>query len=184
MSTKQYIQQFLKKQNKVGSIVPSSRFLAKKMLQNIPFDKVNVAVELGPGTGAFTPFLLNSMKSDATLILIELNEVFYRELVHKIKDPRAIILHGSATDLPELLQSLNLEKLDCILSSLPLAILSHELSDRILQASKSVLNEGGYFVQFQYSLQSRKKIFRQFGNLKIGFTPLNFPPAFVYTCTK
>jgi phospholipid N-methyltransferase len=154
------------------------------MLQNIPFDKVNVMVELGPGTGAFTPFLLDRMKPDAVLILIELNDTFYRELVHKIKDPRAIIVHGSATDLPELLQSLNLEKVDCILSSLPLAIFSHELSNRILQASKAVLHQGGHFVQFQYSLQSRKKIFRQFGNLKLSFTPLNFPPAFVYTCTK
>ena len=184
MSTKQYIQQFLKKQNKVGSIVPSSRFLAKKMLQNIPFDKVNVLVELGPGTGAFTPFLLDRMKSDAALILIELNEAFYRELVHKIKDPRAIIVHGSATDLPEILKKLNLEKVDCIISSLPLAIFSHELSKSILQASKAVLHQGGHFIQFQYSLQSRKKIFRQFGNLKLSFTPLNFPPAFVYTCTK
>lgn len=184
MAKSKFISQFFTRGNKVGSLAPSSRFLAKKMLQHIPFEQVKVLVELGPGTGAFTPFLLERMKSDASLILIELNEVFYDELLNKIKDPRAIIVHGSATDLPEILKKLNLEKVDCVLSSLPLAIFTPQLAESILRASKDALNDGGHYIQFQYSLQSRKKIHRQFGNLKLAFTPLNFPPAFVYTCTK
>jgi phospholipid N-methyltransferase len=165
-------------------MVPSSRFLAKKMLQHIPFETAKTLVELGPGIGAFTPFLLESMRPGASLILIELNEVFYHELLGKIKDQRAIIIHGSATDLPEILKNLYIDKVDCVISSLPLAILTPQLSERILTASKTVLNEGGQYIQFQYSLQSRRKIKRLFGNLKLGFTPWNFPPAFVYTCTK
>lgn len=184
MAKSKFIAQFFTRGNKVGSMAPSSRFLAKKMLQHIPFNKVKVLVELGPGTGAFTPFLLDRMNANATLILIELNEVFYHELVNKIKDSRVIIVHGSATDLPEILKKLNLEKVDCVLSSLPLAIFTPQLAERVLHASKDALNHGGLYIQFQYSLQSKKKIFRQFGNLKLAFTPLNFPPAFVYTCTK
>lgn len=184
MAKSKFISQFFTRGNKVGSLAPSSRFLAKKMLQHIPFDKAKVLVELGPGTGAFTPCLLDKMKSDAVLILIELNEVFYHELLNTIKDPRAMIVHGSATDLPEILKKLNLEKVDCVLSSLPLAIFTPQLAESILQASKDALNDGGLYIQFQYSLQSRKKVHRQFGNLQLAFTPLNFPPAFVYTCTK
>jgi len=119
MAKSKFITQFFTRGNKVGSMAPSSRFLAKKMLQHIPFDKVKVLVELGPGTGAFTPFLLDRMNGNATLILIELNDEFYQELVNKIKDPRAIIVHGSATDLPEIHKKLNHEKVDCWLSSLP-----------------------------------------------------------------
>lgn len=165
-------------------MAPSSRFLALKMLHHIPFDQVDCLVELGPGTGAFTPFLLEKMKPDSTLILLELNEAFHAELIARFKDPRAIILHGSATDLPHILKQYNIPNVDCVLSSLPLAIFPKPLAESILNVSRNCLRKGGHYIQFQYSLQSRKKIQGLFGNLKLGFTPWNFPPAFVYTCTK
>jgi len=179
-----FISEFLKKENKVGSLAPSSRYLAQKMLRHIPFDTAEVIVELGPGTGAFTPYLLQKMKAGSTLILLELNEVFYKELLDKFNDPRLIILHGSATDLPNYLDQLKIAQVDCILSSLPLAILPPDISNTILDCSKKALKTGGYFIQFQYSWQSRKKIARLYGNLSLGFTPWNFPPAWVYTCRK
>ena len=54
----------------VGSVLPSSRFLSKKMLQPIQFATANVIVELGPGTGVFTKALLKAMPQDSQLLVI------------------------------------------------------------------------------------------------------------------
>ena len=58
------------------------------------------------------------------------------------------------------------------------------VADRILEVSKQSLATSGKFIQFQYSLQSKKVISSKFEGVRIAFTPLNFPPAFVYTCYK
>lgn len=184
MSKSRFLTQFIQRGKTVGSVTPSSRFLARKIIEHIPFERMDVLVELGPGTGAFTPFLLHKMKPDARLFLVELNEVFYQELVEKIQDPRVCIIHGSATDLCQMIHDQGLSEVDGIVSSLPLSILSSSLRKEILEASQKALKNKGIFVQFQYSLQSRKKILNLYGNMKLGFTLWNFPPAFVYTCTK
>ena len=83
MSAKSFIAQFLKKGNKVGAVAPSSRFLAAKMLKQIPFDRCETIVEFGPGTGAFTGYIQEKMQPNARLIIIELNEIFCRDLIQK-----------------------------------------------------------------------------------------------------
>jgi phospholipid N-methyltransferase len=65
-----------------------------------------------------------------------------------------------------------------------LANFPETLTQTILKASKDALLPNGKYIQFQYSLQAKKEIETIFGEAQISFTPLNFPPAFVYTCTK
>ncbi len=45
-------------------------------------------------------------------------------------------------------------------------------------------DDDGYFKQFQYSLHTKKHIKRRFPVTKISYTPLNLPPAFIYSCQK
>jgi phospholipid N-methyltransferase len=66
-------------------MIPSSRFLATKMLRNIPFDKAKVIVELGPGTGIFTEKIMQRLNPDTHLVVIELNDVFYQNLAAKTR---------------------------------------------------------------------------------------------------
>ena len=63
----------------------------------------NVVVELGPGTGGTTKALLQAMRPDAKLLAIEINPGFCDLLRDTIDDPRLIVHHGSAADIPEAL---------------------------------------------------------------------------------
>lgn len=184
MSKKTFISQFFKRGNKVGALAPSSRFLAAKMLKNINFDTCKTIVEFGPGTGAFTGVIQQRMPVDCKLLIIELNETFYEELTAKFTNEQTEVINGSATELMEILKARNIQHADCIISSLPLAIFDESLRAQILGTAHASLSAGGYFVQFQYSLQSKKAIKQFFNELSLDFTPLNFPPAFVYHCKK
>jgi phosphatidylethanolamine/phosphatidyl-N-methylethanolamine N-methyltransferase len=181
---KSFIRHFMKERKMVGALAPSSRFLAKKMLKRIDFSKVQVIVELGPGTGVFTERILEKMGPDATLLVFELNDSFHDQLKLRFRDERMVLIHDSAEYIEKYLEIHRLPKADVVISSLPLANFPKELRSNILSASHRSLRNTGQYIQFQYSLQSRKFIKQTFDQMKIDFTPLNLPPAFVYTCKK
>src|SRR5581483_3671229 len=74
----QFLRGFLKNQEMVGSIIPSSRVLIEKMLA--PFDWANTRlfVEYGPGVGTFTRPVLDQLGPDARLVTIDTNADFTR----------------------------------------------------------------------------------------------------------
>ena len=181
---KSFIKQFWKEKKMVGAMAPSSRFLAQKMLVHIDFNQAKVIVELGPGTGVFTDKILEKMRPDAVLLVFELNEKFCNQLQKRISDKRAHIIFDSAEKIEYYLAEHNLDKADVIVSSLPLANFPQDIRDSVLKASNNSLKPIGKYIQFQYSLQSKNHIKKVFDGVTIDFTPLNFPPAFVYTCNK
>lgn len=167
-----------------GTITPSSRFLAKKMLSDIDFEKANVLVELGPGNGAITRKILDKMHKDAVLICFEINDIFYQQL-KKIENSQLVVLNASAENVQEELEKLGHSKSCHIISSLPLSIIPDGISDRILLNSFSTLETNGTFIQYQYSLtyfKKLKKVFKE--SISLGFEVLNIPPAFIYKCKK
>lgn len=167
-----------------GTIVPSSRYLADKMLKEINFSEAKVIVELGPGNGAITHNILKRIHPSAVVICFEINDAFYKEL-KKIDNPQLIVLKSSAEKIKEEIEKLGYEKADHIISSLPLTIIPKEISSNILLESYRFLKPQGMFIQFQYSLTYYKKLKEVFGNnITLSFEPLNFPPAFVYKCVK
>ena len=168
----------------VGSVIPSSRFLSKKMLQPIHFEQAKVIVELGPGTGVFTKELLTKMSADCHLVVIELNDAFFKDLQQKFKHPNLHLVHGSAGDLTSILKGFNLAKADYILSSLPLSNFSAALRNSILEAINDNLVQEGKLIQFQYTRGLKKLYGTHFKQVHIAYTLLNFPPAFIYTCTN
>lgn len=168
----------------VGSMTPSSRFLAAKMLNHISIEEAKVVVELGPGTGVFTEKILEKLGVNTQLIVVELNDDFYNTLQNKLSHPNLHLKHGSADQIGIYLKELGFEKADLIISSLPLANFPSELRKNVIETAKNCLDDKGKFVQFQYSLQSLKTLKRNFHSVKVEFTAFNFPPAFVYTCSK
>lgn len=95
------------------------------------------------------------------------------------------VLFGSqAEDLPALMRLYNLPKADCIISGLPFAVIEKKDRLKILAGIDRSLSSHGKFVAFQYSLQMYCTFHRIFRKVKLGFTPLNLPPAFTYTCCK
>ncbi len=181
MSKRQFIKEFLKKGEKVGSVTPSSKFLVKKMLAPINFDEVLFIVELGPGTGKITEAILERMRPDARLMVFELNQEFCAKL-EDLKDERLIVVNDSAESMRAHLQEVNVEKVDCIISSLPFTILPDEVVEKIMAEVTTCLKNDAPFVQYQYSLNQYKNYKKLFTEVKLDFTPLNVPPAFVYKC--
>lgn len=179
-----FIKQFLKDRKTVGALRPSSRFLASKMLENVDFKSSKIIVELGPGTGVFTEKIIERMADDAKLLVFELNQNFIRTLRKKIKDKRVVFIYDSAEKIEEYLHKYNFEKADVIISSLPLFNFPQELREVIIQNSHKMLKKSGKYIQFQYSTQAKKLLEATFDKVSLAFTPLNFPPAFIYTCDK
>jgi phospholipid N-methyltransferase len=181
---RRFLSTFFTERKQVGAVAPSSRFLVNSMCDKIDFSKARVIVELGPGTGVFTKELLNRINKDTKIICLELNETFYELLKSKFDDDRLILLYRSADELEEILKENGIDKVDAVLSSLPLTVIPSEIKESILQQSYDVLKENGVYVQYQYSLSAKKLIESKFGKLKMGFVAVNMPPAFVYLGTK
>ena len=178
-----FLNEFFKKENKVGSVAPSSKFLVKKMIDPIDFEKAKVIVEFGPGTGVITQEILKKMNADCKLYAFEINKEFVESL-SLIKDKRFKLIEDSAEKIEEYLSKDGIANADYVVSSLPLAIIPRQIEYNILNAASRSLHKGGSFIQFQYSLASKKKLKEIFHSIKTNFTPINIPPAFVFTCVK
>jgi len=177
-----FFNEFLKERKTVGAVSPSSKFLMKKMLAPINFEKANVIVELGPGNGIFTKGLLKKMKPDAKLISFELSQNFYEHINLKIRDKRLVLINDSADKLEKYLSIEGVSKVDYVVSSLPLAVISDEVKTDVLNACVKFLGKEGKYIQFQYSLNAKKLLQSKFNNVNYKFVAVNIPPAFVYEC--
>ena len=57
-----FLQDFLKRPREVGSIIPSSRFLERRIVRCAELRNASTVVELGPGTGGTTRAVLRAMR--------------------------------------------------------------------------------------------------------------------------
>ncbi len=182
MSKSNFINEFVKKENQIGAIAPSSKYLAKKMLASIDFSNDLHIIELGPGTGIFTLKILQKMSLNSRLLSLELNPFFASKIRKSIQDERFKISCNSAENINSIMNQIHFPKADYIISSLPLAVLPIKLKLNILNQCKLALSPKGVFIQFQYSLNAKDLLEKKFSSVNVSFTPLNLPPAFVYHC--
>ncbi len=166
-----------------GTIVRSSPYLITRLLRAIDFESARTIVQLGVGTGCITRELLRRLRPDARLLSIELNPAFIED-GERIRDRRLVLREDCASRLPAILDEEGLGTVDYVVSSLPLGIMDDALVGRILAVSHASLTPGGLFLQYQYSLSQRAALERAFGDVRVGFTLANIPPAFVYECSQ
>lgn len=179
-----FFQEAIKNVKTLGTVTPSSRFLSRKMIKKIDFTNAKILVELGPGNGAITKYILENLAPKAVLICFEINENFYNQL-KALQHPQLIVVNASAEKIEEELKKLNIGSVNYIVSSLPFTIIPDAISDEILKKSYQVLENKGTFIQYQYSLTYFKKLKKVFKDaISLEFEPLNIPPAFIYRCKK
>ncbi len=184
MNKKEFLTEFLKpEKNNIGAVAPSSKYLVKKMVDPIDFTKVKCIVEFGAGTGNITKELLNRMPQDSILIAFEINKEFCEKL-KEINDPRIKIISDTAENLESYMVKHNILKVDYIVSSLPFTIIPNAIVKNILKIAQKVLTPKGAFIQYQYSLNAYSKLKNTFKKVDLNFTPINLPPAFIFTCTN
>ncbi len=178
-----FLAEYLKSLRTVGAATPSSRFLSEKIVRSIDFREKHTIVELGGGNGCISKIILERMRPDARLLVFEVNSYFAR-LLEIIRDQRLTVITDSAERLGEHLRRSGIEKVDCIISGLPLTSLPKPISEKIFSEIFSALTPGGAYVQFQYSLSSYRQFKKTFKRVTLDFTLLNFPPAFIYICER
>lgn len=175
---------FLKRPKEVGSVIPSSRFLEKRIVQSAQLSEASVAVELGPGTGGTTRALLDSMRPDAQLLAIEINPHFAKLLREHIRDPRLIVHEGSAANIPEALAAHGLPAPDVILSGIPFSTMPRALGLEILASVRDTLAPTGRFVAYQFRDRVETLGREVFGRGSSQLELRNVPPMRVYRWDK
>lgn len=186
----------------VASVVPSSPFLSRAMVEDIDWTLVRSAAELGPGAGPMTKAILRRLRPDAALYAVELDPHLHRQLDASFSDPRLHAILGNARDLGALLrQRRGPARVDAIVSSLGLSLMPLDVRTSIVRAAVESLEDGGVFTQFSY-FHTRRLLPRRarslrftrfdalpfleqfFGRVDVRLVMANFPPAFVYVCRE
>jgi len=186
-----FLQQFFLNPGTTGAIAPSSRGLAREMVDWLEFDRANAVVEYGPGTGAFTEAVLANLHRQCSFFLIEVNPLFVQLL--QVSYPGTVIYKDSVKDVRQLCDREGITHVNCIVSGLPWASFPDAMQTQYLDAMMTVLRPGGQFVTFAYLhgllLPNGQRFRRKLGNYFSQVTRsrtvwMNLPPAFVYRCRR
>ena len=100
-----FVQGFMEHPVMVGSIIPSSRFTIRRMLAPVKWTECKLFVEYGPGVGTFCRPVLERLKRDGRLIVIDTNPLFIDYLRATISDSRFIPVLGSAADVESIVRA-------------------------------------------------------------------------------
>lgn len=177
-----FARNFFRHPRMLGSIVPSSRFLIKQLLEPINWGRARVIVEYGPGVGTITAEVLRQLRSDATLIAIEMNPDFVRYLSSSLSDRRLRVVAGSAEQVDEILRRFGFTRADYIISGIPFSTIPAPVREQILRKTCDVLEPGGAFLVYQFSTRVLQDLKRVFGYVGRRFQPLNVLPAHLFIC--
>jgi len=172
-----FFEGFVKHPVMVGSIIPSSRFTIAKMLAPVDWDNCRLFVEYGPGVGTFCQPVLDRLRRDGALIVIDTNPLFIDYLRKTIADSRFTAVLGSAEDVREIVQAHGHDHADYVLSGLPFSTLPEGVGPAIARATHEVLRPGGAFLVYQFSARARDFMARHFRRIDQGFEALNIPPC-------
>ena len=179
-----FARNFVANPRRVGSVVPSSRRLIERLLGFTDWQKINVAVEYGPGTGCVTRAMLARLGPDARLFAIEINADFVDFLRRDLWDPRLTVIHGSAESVGDVLRHAGIDHCDIAVSSLPFSIMPLAVRQAIVGTTARVLAPGARFVGYQYSTSWLRELRRVFPSVSVSLEPRNWPPAFVFTACR
>ena len=168
---------FVKHPVMVGSIIPSSRFTIAKMLAPVKWDECDLFVEYGPGVGTFCRPVLEQLRGDASLIVIDTNPDFIDYLRRTIRDSRFTAVLGSAADVEAIVKANGHDHADYVLSGLPFSTLPDGIGPAIAAATYRVIRPGGAFLVYQFSARARDFMARHFTRIDRGFEAINVLPV-------
>lgn len=164
-----FFKEFVTHQHTTGAVLPSGRFLGRALARYVAdgaereggagggggaerAGEARRLLEVGPGTGAVTTRIIDAMRDDDCLDLVELNESFVEGLRYRFANEphfqavaaRARVLHQPVEELDPN------DKYDLIVSGLPLNNFDETLVEQILATLTSILKPGGTLSFFEY----------------------------------
>lgn len=178
-----FFQEFLKHPLQIGSVIPSSRFLEKRILETSGVASAGTIVELGSGTGGTTRAILSEMPRHARLLSIEINPHLHAK-VRKISDDRLIAHLGNACELKRILDSYGLDCPEVVISGIPFSTMSHRSGVQVVEAISALLAPNGRFVAYQVTKRVAELCRPLLGAGQMEVELLNIPPVRVYQWEK
>jgi phospholipid N-methyltransferase len=183
-----FFRQWLRNPRAMAALSPSSRQLAKLMIDQLP-DGARHIVELGGGTGVITQALLEHGIEPARLLVVELNEELHQLLRQRFPEVRVVC--GDAQELKSIVVDGSFadgDSVDAVVSGLGMLSMSRTTQRAILSGVFAVLGERGRFIQFTYGPASplSRELLSELGlqGQRVGVAWLNVPPATVYVYTR
>jgi phosphatidylethanolamine/phosphatidyl-N-methylethanolamine N-methyltransferase len=171
---------FLKHPVMVGSIIPSSRWTVQKMLGPVEWDECKLFVEYGPGVGTFCQPVLDKLRKDAILLVIDTNPDFIDFLRDHFRDSRFIAVHGSAADVNAIIREFGFDHADYVLSGLPFSTLPGDLGPKIAEETAKAIRPGGAFLVYQFRARARDFMAPHFKRIDSGFEFWNVLPCHLF----
>ncbi|WP_244935555.1 class I SAM-dependent methyltransferase [Paenibacillus glycanilyticus] len=148
-----FLKKYVQNPKYVGSIVPSSRFLANRMLDQVSWEQIKTVIELGAGTGAISRLMAKRLNPKTRVMIFEKDEQMRGRIQNNYSE---WICEGDAMQLLWQLEKHNMHKVDCIISGLPFFNFSAEMRHHLIRQCVDALKPGGHLIAFQYSLQMRR----------------------------
>jgi phosphatidylethanolamine/phosphatidyl-N-methylethanolamine N-methyltransferase len=160
-----FLTQFLRNYETTGAVIPSGRALGAALCRHVGIGAPQRILEAGPGTGAVTGCLIERMRAEDELWLVELNPTFAAHLRDAFRQrpsfqaaaDRCHLIEGSIQDLGQE------GHFDLVVSGLPLNNFSPENVRAILEAYARLLRPAGILSFFQYILIRDAKTMVSFG---------------------
>lgn len=160
--SQKFLWEFIKHPTRVGAILPSSHYLAREIVKQIPKNLKRdrtLILEIGPGTGAFTDKIVTRMNLRAgasELHLVEYDPIFCKKLREKYRSfPNIKIFQGSILD--HTLKETCGRKYDYVISGLPLNSFKSDFVQRVFAKFVELVKEGGKISYFEYLCITRLK---------------------------
>lgn len=162
----------------MGSIIPSSPSLCRKIAALVRRDSDEVVVELGAGTGVISRALLAAGVPAHRLVVVEIVPDMADHLKRAL--PGVNVIQGDAFELAKALPASLHGKVGTAICGIPLVMLPIAQQRRFIDAVEAVAPGKG-FLLYTYCITSPLP-WRKLGLVarREAWTPLNFPPASVW----
>ncbi len=184
MGALQYIKNFIQDKD-VAAIAPSSKFLVERVCRWIDFSEPCRIVEYGPGDGVFSEYMLEHMGPESSLLLIESNENFVRQLRERTRrDDRATVVCDRAENVREIMEAIQMPEADYVVSGIPFSFLDDDTRKDLLVRTRSVLSDDGKFLVYQNYNHMEEPLRRHFPSVTKEYELFNLPPMFAYEALK
>lgn len=165
----------------MGSIVPSSPALCRRIVRAVRRAPDEHVVELGAGTGVVSRALLQGGIPAERLTVVEIVPSMAAWLAGTL--PGANVIAGDARTLPALLPKAMHGRIGTVICGIPLVLLPLAEQRRFIEAIGAVAPGRG-FLHYSYCVTSPLPAARHgLAARREAWTPLNFPPASVWRYT-
>ncbi|MDX2035971.1 MAG: methyltransferase domain-containing protein [Isosphaeraceae bacterium] len=181
-----FLKKFLAHGTKIASLAPSSPWLSRATIRNVDWSKLDTIVELGAGTGPITKEIVDRLRPETRFLTLERDPDFARLLRERFSGRANVeVIEGDVRDLATMLSERGIDRVEAVISGLPIPSFPKELTRELFQVIHRVLHPEGTFNQITELALVYKGLYkRYFEDVRFIFEPRNLPPAGAYHCRR